>query len=311
MARAYVFPGQGSQFVGMGADLAAAFPAAREVFEEVDDALGRALSKIMAEGPVEELTNTANAQPALMAHSIAVVRVLEQEAGLDVADAMFVAGHSLGEYSALCAAGATSLAETAKLLRARGEAMQDASQRAEGAMAALIGVDIAGAEAAIAALAGDGVCQVANDNAPGQIVISGEKAAVEAVAGGAKAHGAKMAKMLAVSGAFHSALMEPAAEAMRDALAESAIVGPKTPVIANVAAAPVVAPDEIRRLLVEQVTGRVRWTESVQFMADKGCATFIELGAGKVLSGLVRRIAKDSTVAAIGAPSDIDAFVNL
>ncbi|MEL7486228.1 MAG: ACP S-malonyltransferase [Pseudomonadota bacterium] len=311
MARAYVFPGQGSQFVGMGADLAAAFPAAREVFEEVDDALERKLSKIMAEGPIEELTQTANAQPALMAHSIAVLRVLEKEAGLDIENAMFVAGHSLGEYSALCAAGASTLAETARLLKVRGEAMQAAAEATEGAMAALIGVDVEGAEAAIAALSGGGVCQIANDNAPGQIVISGEKAAVEAVAAGAKAHGAKMAKLLPVSGAFHSPLMAPAAGAMAIALDNAEIVGPKTRLVANVTAAVVATPADIKARLAEQVTGRVRWTESVRFMADEGCDQFVELGAGKVLSGLVRRIAKDASVANIGAPDDLDAFAAL
>ena len=243
MAHAFVFPGQGSQSVGMGHELADAFPVAREVFEEVDDALERRLSKIMWDGPMDELTQTANAQPALMAHSVAMMRVLEKDAGYKVSDAMFVAGHSLGEYSALCAAGALSLSETAKLLRVRGEAMQAAAEDSEGAMAALIGVDRDGAQAAIDAVEGDGVCQIANDNAPGQIVISGSKECVEAVATGAKEHGAKMAKLLPVSGAFHSALMEPAAEKMKAALEKASIKAPAVPLVANVTATETVSPD--------------------------------------------------------------------
>jgi len=310
MARCFVFPGQGSQSVGMGLALADAFPVAREVFEEVDDAIGRRLSKLMWDGPTEELNLTANTQPALMAHSIAMVRVLEKECGLDIADARFVAGHSLGEYSALCAARAISLADTARLLRVRGEAMQAAVPVGEGAMAALIGIDIPGAEAAIAET-GDvkGVCEVANDNAPGQVVVSGAKARVEAVAEAAKKHGAKMAKLLAVSAPFHSSLMAPAAEKMADALAKATIKTPLAPLIANVTAREVTTQQEIRDLLVKQVTGRVRWTESVGFMAENGGDKFIEIGAGKVLAGLIKRIAKEASVISVGEPGDIDAFV--
>ncbi|MBB5519859.1 ACP S-malonyltransferase [Amphiplicatus metriothermophilus] len=309
MARAFVFPGQGSQSVGMGRALAEAFPAAREVFEEVDEALKQKLSKLMWEGPMEELTLTANAQPALMAHSIAMLRVLEKEAGVEIENAMFVAGHSLGEYSALCAAGALGLAETARLLRIRGEAMQAAVPAGEGAMAALIGVDLETAQKAIDAAPGAGVCEIANDNAPGQAVISGEKARVEAVCAGAKAFGAKLAKLLPVSAPFHSSLMAPAAEAMEKALAEAEIRAPKVPLVANVTAQETVSPEEIRDLLVRQVTGRVRWTESVAYMAEKGCEKFVEIGAGKVLAGLIKRIARDAAVVSVGEPADIDAFV--
>lgn len=309
MARAFVFPGQGSQTVGMGHALAEAFPLAREVFEEVDDAVGRGLSTIMWEGPMEKLTLTANAQPALMAHSIAVLRVLEKEAGVDIENVMFAAGHSLGEYSALCAARAISLSETARLLRVRGEAMQDAVPAGQGAMAALIGVDLEAAQRAIDAAPGEGVCEIANDNAPGQVVISGQKARVEAVCAGAKAFGAKMAKLLPVSAPFHSSLMAPAAKRMQGALEKTAIRPPLTPVIANVTAREATSPDDIRKLLVEQVTGRVRWTESVAYMAEEGCDTFVEIGAGKVLAGLVRRIAKDAKTLSVGEPADIDAFV--
>lgn len=310
MTRAFVFPGQGSQAVGMGAALADAFPAAREVFQEVDDALGQNLSKLMREGPIEELTLTANTQPALMAHSIAAMRVLEKETDADVANAMFVAGHSLGEYSALCAARSISLADTARLLRIRGEAMQAAVPVGEGAMAALIGVDLEAAQKAIDAVEGDGVCEIANDNAPGQVVISGDKARVEAVCAGAKDFGAKMAKLLPVSAPFHSSLMAPAAERMKDALAGTKIVAPSTTLVANVTAKDVANPASIRDLLVKQVTGRVRWTESVGHMTANGCETFVEVGAGKVLSGLIRRIARGANVLNVGEPEDIDAFVN-
>lgn len=309
MARALIFPGQGSQAVGMGQALADAFPAAREVFQEVDDALGRKLSKLMREGPMEELTLTANAQPALMAHSIAMLRVLQKEAGLDVENAMFVAGHSLGEYSALCAAGALSLADTARLLRTRGEAMQAAVPAGEGAMAALIGADLDTAQKAIDAAEGEGVCEIANDNAPGQVVISGHKARVEAACAGAKAFGIKMAKLLPVSAPFHSSLMAPAAEAMAAALEKAAVRAPNPPLVANVTAQEVVAPGEIRALLVKQVTGRVRWTESVAYMEAQGCDRFVEIGTGKVLAGLVKRIAKDAQAVSAGEPGDIDAFV--
>lgn len=311
MARAYVFPGQGSQTVGMGQALAEAFPVAREVFEEVDDALGRRLSALMWAGPMEELTPTANAQPALMAHSIAMLRVLEKEAGLDIENAMFVAGHSLGEYSALCAARAISLTETARLLAIRGEAMQAAVPAGEGAMAALLGIDLEAAQKAIDAADGDGACEIANDNAPGQVVISGARARVEKVCEGAKAFGAKMAKLLPVSAPFHSSLMAPAAARMEQALAAATIAPPVTPLVANVTAREAGGPDDIRRLLVEQVTGRVRWTESIAYMAEKGCDTFIEIGTGKVLAGLIKRIARDAAAMSLGEPGDIDAFVKL
>lgn len=308
MARAFLFPGQGSQAVGMGAALSDAFPAARAVFEEVDEALGQKLSSLMRDGPMEDLTLTANTQPALMAHSIAAFRVLEEEAGVKVEDAMFVAGHSLGEYSALCAARAISLADTARLLRIRGEAMQAAVPVGEGAMAALIGVDLDGAQKAIEGAAGGGVCEIANDNAPGQVVISGEKAAVEAVCANAKEYGAKLAKLLPVSAPFHSSLMQPAADRMAQALAETTINAPATALIANVTAQPTTSPEEISDLLVKQVTGRVRWTESVQLMAEKGCDDFVEVGSGKVLSGLIKRIAKATSTANVGEPDDVSAF---
>lgn len=311
MARAYIFPGQGSQTVGMGQALADAFPAAREVFEEVDDALKRKLSAIMWNGPMEELTLTVNAQPALMVHSIAMLRVLERETGVDVANVMFVAGHSLGEYSALCATKAISLADSARLLAIRGAAMQEAVPAGEGAMAALIGVDLDGAQKAIDAAEGEGVCEIANDNAPGQVVISGAKSRIEKVCEAAKAFGAKMAKMLPVSAPFHSSLMAPAAARMEEALAGAAIHRPVAPLVANVTAREAESPDEIRKLLVQQVTGRVRWRESVAYMAEKGCDTFVEIGAGKVLAGLVRRIARDAKTLSVGEPGDIDAFVNL
>ena len=307
MTRAFIFPGQGSQAVGMGGALADAFPVAREVFEEVDDALGQKLSLLMREGPMEELTLTANTQPALMAHSIAAMRVLEKEAGVDIADAQFVAGHSLGEYSALCAARSLSLSDTARLLRIRGEAMQAAVPVGEGAMAALIGVDLEGAQKAIDATEG-GACEIANDNAPGQVVISGDKTRVEAVCAGAKEFGAKIAKLLPVSAPFHSSLMAPAAERMAEALAEADIQSPATPLIANVTADVTSDPAVIRDLLVKQVTGRVRWTESVQKMAADGCETFVEVGSGKVLCGLVKRIAKGTATMNVGEPGDVDAF---
>lgn len=309
MARCFVFPGQGSQSVGMGKALAAAFPAAREVFEEVDDALGRRLAKIMWEGPAEDLNLTINTQPALMAHSIAMVRVLEKEAKVDFADARFLAGHSLGEYSALCAARAITVADTARLLNTRGEAMQAAVPAGEGAMAALLGVDIQGAEKAIAETdAGLGVCEIANDNAPGQVVISGAKARVEAAVETAKKHGAKMAKLLAVSAPFHCSLMKPAATVMADALGRARIATPRAPIVANVTARPTESAAEIRDLLVRQVTGRVRWTESVAYMAAEGGDRFIEIGAGKVLAGLIKRIARDAVIMSLGEPGDIDAF---
>jgi [acyl-carrier-protein] S-malonyltransferase len=310
MARCFVFPGQGSQSVGMGRGLAEAFPAAREVFEEVDDALGRRLTKIMWEGPAEDLNLTVNTQPALMAHSLAMVRVLEREAKVDFADARFLAGHSLGEYSALCAARAIGLSETARLLDIRGEAMQAAVPAGEGAMAALLGLDIAGAEKAIAETdAKLGVCEIANDNAPGQVVISGARPRVEAAAEAAKKHGAKMAKLLAVSAPFHCSMMAPAAEAMAKALGGAKVSSPVVPIVANVTARPVENPSDIRDLLVKQVTGRVRWTESVDYMAREGGDKFFEIGSGKVLAGLIKRIAKDATIMSVGEPADIEAFL--
>lgn len=311
MASAFVFPGQGSQAVGMGKALAEAFPAAAAVFAEVDDALGQKLSSLMFEGPEAELTLTANAQPALMAVSIAVLRVLEAEAGLDLAaEAKFVAGHSLGEYSALAAAGAFTLADTARLLRLRGDAMQKAVPVGEGAMAAFLGLDLAGGRqvcAEAAAVTGL-VCQIANDNGGGQVVASGAKAAVEKAMEIAKARGVKRAIPLPVSAPFHCALMQPAADAMAQALAAVRIKSPKVPLVANVLAAPVIDPEEIRKRLVEQVTGTVRWAESVAWMAAQGVTSFYELGSGKVLSGLVKRIAPDAVGTPVGAPADVEAF---
>ncbi len=308
--RAFIFPGQGSQAVGMGAALAAASRHAREVFEEIDDALQRRLSKLMWEGPAEELNLTVNTQPALMAHSMAMVRALEKEANVDFADARFLAGHSLGEYSALCAARAIGVADAARLLTVRGEAMQAAVPAGAGAMAALLGLDIAAAEQAIAETdASLGVCEIANDNAPGQVVISGAKARVEAAADASKKHGAKMAKLLAVSAPFHCSLMKPAADAMANALADAKIVTPRAPIVANVTARPVESPAAIRELLVKQVTGRVRWTESVAYMAAEGGDRFIEIGSGKVLAGLIKRIARDASIMSLGEPGDIEAFL--
>lgn len=310
MARCFIFPGQGSQAVGMGAALVDAFPVAREVFEEVDDALGRRLSKLMREGPADDLNLTANTQPALMAHSIAMLRVLEKECGLDIADARFLAGHSLGEYSALCAARAMTLSDTARLLRTRGEAMQAAVPVGEGAMAALIGADVENAERAIAETdAKLGVCEIANDNAPGQVVVSGAKARVDAVVEASKKHGFKMAKLLVVSAPFHSSLMAPAAVKMAEALAATTIKSPIAPLVANVTAREAGGAAAIRDLLVKQVTGRVRWTESVAYMAANGGDKFIEIGAGKVLAGLVKRIAKDAAILSVGEPGDVEIFM--
>ena len=307
--RALIFPGQGSQAVGMGKALAEAFPQARAVFAEVDEALGQPLARLMFEGPLDELTLTANAQPALMAASLAALRVLEAERGLDLArDVAFVAGHSLGEYSALAAAGSLSIADTARLLRIRGEAMQAAVAPGVGAMAALIGADTETA-AAIAAEAAEGaVCDVANDNGAGQVVLSGDKAAVERAVALAQARGIKRAVMLNVSAPFHCRLMQPAADAMRAALDAVRVSPPVVPVYANVLAAPVTDPDAIRRNLVAQVTGTVRWRESVAAMAAAGVDSFTEIGSGKVLSGLVKRIAAGASAMPVGMPEDVAAF---
>jgi len=306
MSVAFLFPGQGSQAVGMGKALADAFPASRAVFAEVDEALGEKLSSTLWEGPSEKLTLTENAQPGLMAVSLAALRALESEAGIELArDAAFVAGHSLGEYSALAAAGALTVRDAARLLRIRGRAMQRAVPVGAGAMAALLGLDLPTA-AAIAAEAAQGeVCEAANDNGGGQVVVSGDKAAVERAVEIAKAKGAKRALMLPVSAPFHCALMQPAAEAMTDALSGVRIARPAVPVVCNVTARPVTAPDEIVRHLIEQVTGTVRWRESVTFMASAGVTTFYELGAGKVLSGLVKRIAESAVGIAVGTPADV------
>jgi [acyl-carrier-protein] S-malonyltransferase len=306
---AFTFPGQGSQFVGMGKDLASAYPTARAVFAEIDDALGEPLTSIMWDGPADRLTLTENAQPALMAVSLAVIRVLTAEKGWDFNAARFVAGHSLGEYSALAAAGTLSISDAARLLRIRGKAMQVAVPVGEGAMAALLGVDLDVA-AKIAAEAADAtglVCQVANDNAPGQVVISGAKAAVEIAGQIGKDYGLRRAIALPVSAPFHCALMQPAADRMAEALAEVTLNAPAVPLIANVTAEPVSDPDLIRRLLVQQVTDTVRWRECVAFMADAGVTTLYEIGAGKVLSGMVRRIDERLSGRAIGTPDDIEA----
>jgi len=306
--RAFIFPGQGSQAVGMGSALAAASPHAREVFQEVDEALGQKLSKLMAEGPEDQLTLTANAQPAIMANAIAVLRVLEKDGGIRLADkADFVAGHSLGEYTALCAAGAFDLATTARLLRTRGNAMQAAVPVGVGAMAALLGADLDKAQSIADAAAQGEVCTVANDNDPGQVVISGHLAAIERALPLAKEMGAKRALLLPVSAPFHCPLMQPAADAMEQALAAVAIQSPFVPVYANVTAAPVADPATIRTLLVEQVTGMVRWRESVLAMQEAGVTEFVEFG-GKVLAGMVKRIAPDATTTSLVTMDDIEAL---
>ena len=309
MSVAFVFPGQGSQAVGMGKALAETFGVAKKVFEEVDDALGDKLSAIMWNGPAETLTLTENTQPALMAVSIAALRVLESEAGIDLKrDAAFVAGHSLGEYSALAAAGSLTVADTARLVRIRGRAMQKAVPVGVGAMAALLGLEFEQAAAVAAEAAQGQVCQAANDNGGGQVVVSGDKAAVERAVEIAKGKGAKRAMLLPVSAPFHCALMRPAADAMTEALAKVAVRPPVVPLVANVVAKPIVDPAEIVRRLIEQVTGTVRWRESVAFMAANGVKTFYEVGAGKVLSGLVKRIADGATGVAIGNPDDVAGF---
>jgi [acyl-carrier-protein] S-malonyltransferase len=309
MKRAFIFPGQGSQSVGMGKALADAFPQAKAVFDEVDEALSQKLSTLMWEGPAEELTLTANTQPALMAVSLAAIRVLEAEAGLDLkSHAAFVAGHSLGEYSALAAAGSLSVSDTARLLRIRGNAMQNAVPVGQGAMAALLGLEYdAALEVAREAAQGE-VCDAANDNGGAQVVVSGHKTAVERAVAIAQTKGAKRAVMLAVSAPFHCALMQPAADAMREALAAVTVNAPVIPVVANVEAAPITDPAAIRDALVRQVTGTVRWREGVAYMAAQGVESFYEVGSGKVLTGLVKRIAAGASSAAIGAPEDVAAF---
>lgn len=310
MSRAFVFPGQGAQAVGMGKDLAGAFTVARDVFDEVDGALGQSLSRLMFDGPDDELMLTENAQPALMAVSMAVMRVLEREGGLNLAGAAaFVAGHSLGEYSALAAAGTFSLADTARLLKIRGRAMQKAVPVGEGAMAALLGLDFEAAREVAAAAGQDEVCAAANDNAPGQVVVSGHKAAVERAIALAAERGAKRGVLLPVSAPFHCPLMAPAAEAMAEALDSVAMQPPKVPLVANVTAAPVTDTAEIRRLLVAQVTGTVRWRDSVLYMKGRGVDTLVEAGAGKVLSGLARRIDKEVGGLSLQTPADIETFL--
>ena len=308
MAIAFIFPGQGSQVVGMGKDLAAAFPSARAVFDEVDSALGQSLSKLMFEGPQDQLTLTENAQPALMAVSLAVVRVLEAEKGIVLGKvAKLVAGHSLGEYSALAAASAFSLADAARLLKLRGQAMQKAVPVGVGAMSALLGVGLDVARQVAAAAAQGECCEIANDNEPTQVVLSGHKTAVDRIPEAGKPFGVRRALPLPVSAPFHCALMKPAADAMAEALAKVAIKAPAVPVVANVLAAPISDPAEIRRRLVEQVTGTVRWRECVLAMSAAGVSSFYELGSGKVLAGLVKRIDKAATATSVGTPAEIEA----
>lgn len=302
--RAWVFPGQGAQVIGMGRDLAEAYPAAKAVFDEVDEALGESLSSLIWDGDIADLTLTRNAQPALMATSMAAVRALAAE-GVSADSAAYVAGHSLGEYSALCAAGALSLADTARLLRVRGDAMQAAVPVGEGAMAVLLGLDFEAAQAVAEEAAAGEVCQAANDNDPAQVVVSGHKAAVERAVDIAKAKGAKRAMLLPVSAPFHSALMAPAAEVMAQALADVDINEPVVPLVANVVARDVRDPAMIRSLLVDQVTGSVRWRESVAWMGEQGVSEIWEIGAGKALSGMVRRINKEIAVTAIGMPDAV------
>lgn len=309
MAIAFTFPGQGSQSVGMGKDLADAFPEARRVFEEVDEALGEKLSSLIWEGPEEALTLTANAQPALMAVSLAALRALESRGFSLKEKVAYVAGHSLGEYSALAAAGFVSIADAARLLRIRGNAMQSAVPVGQGAMAAIIGLDQEGVEAACTEAAQGAVCQIANDNGGGQLVISGTKGAVERAAALCTEKGAKRALMLQVSAPFHSALMQPAADAMRAALAAVKKNAPVVPVVSNVSVAPTTDPEVIAARLVEQVTGRVRWRETVEWFGANDVTTLYEVGAGKVLSGLARRINRDIATANVGAPADVDAAV--
>ena len=310
MTRAFVFPGQGSQAVGMGRELAEAFPVARQLFQEVDDALSQKLSALMFEGPEADLTLTENAQPALMAMSLAVVRVLESEGNLDLAkSAAFVAGHSLGEYSALAAAGTFTVADTARLLKIRGQAMQKAVPVGVGAMAALLGSELEQAREIAAEAAQGEVCEAANDNGGSQVVLSGHKTAVDRAIKLAAERGIKRAIPLPVSAPFHCALMQPAADAMEAALAKVDMTHPRLPLVANVTANRVTDPDEIRALLVRQVTGTVRWRESVLYMKAQGVDTLVELGAGKVLGGLAKRIDKELSGSSVGTPADIDAFL--
>lgn len=310
MVRAFVFPGQGSQTVGMGKELAEAFPAAREVFQEVDDALSQKLSALMFDGPMEDLTLTENTQPALMANSVAIIRVLEAEAGFDLGlAAKLIAGHSLGEYSALAAAGALGLADAARLLKLRGQAMQTAVPPGEGAMAALLGLDLDAAKEAAEEGGKGEVCDVANDNAPGQVVVSGAKAAVERAVEAAKAKGAKRAILLPVSAPFHCSLLTKVADVMAEALDNIPMSPPVVPLVSNVTAAPVADPDEIKNLLVQQVTATVRWRECVISMGDMGIEELVEVGCGKVLSGMVKRINRDMAALNVETPSDIEAFL--
>ncbi|MGI9386916.1 MAG: ACP S-malonyltransferase [Methyloligellaceae bacterium] len=310
MSIAFTFPGQGSQSVGMGAELASTFRAAKDVFDEVDESLGEKLSAIMWEGEQDILTLTANAQPALMAVSLAVIRVLEREKNIVLKDKVdYVAGHSLGEYSALAAAGALTVADAARLLRTRGHAMQDAVPVGEGAMAALLGLDLEGAQKVAREAAEDGVCQAANDNAPGQVVLSGSKTAVERAIEIAKSYGVRRAVLLPVSAPFHSALMQPAADVMSEALSEIDIRQPAIPLVANVVAAEITDPADIRTRLVQQVTGMVRWRESVAYLAGRGVTSVFEIGAGRVLTGLVRRIDRSLETVPVCLPSEIDAAV--
>ncbi|MDD3287995.1 MAG: ACP S-malonyltransferase [Alphaproteobacteria bacterium] len=311
LRNAFVFPGQGSQQAGMGQALSAAFAEAREVFQEVDEALGQNLSKLMFEGPADDLKLTENAQPAIMAVSMAVIRVLEKQ-GKDglLSSAGFMAGHSLGEYSALCAAGSFSLTDTARLLRKRGTAMQQAVPVGIGAMAAMIGMDMAAAEEISAAAAQGEVCAAANDNAPGQVVISGHASAVDRAIAIAAERGFKRSMKLPVSAPFHCSLMLPAAEVMKQALAEVDIKSPRVPIISNVTATAVVDPETIRNLLVQQITGAVRWRESVLYMKSKGIERMIECGTGSALTGMIKRIDKEITPVSLQTPEDIEKFLN-
>ena len=311
MSRAFVFPGQASQAVGMGREVAEAFAVAKEIFEEIDEALKQNLSRLMFQGPGEELVLTENAQPAIMAVSLAVIRVLSEDGGIDLSQtAAFVAGHSLGEYSALAAVGCLAVTDTAALLKTRGRAMQEAVPLGEGAMAALMGLDLETARAIAEEAAGADVCTTANDNAPGQVVVSGTAAAIDRAVEIAKAKGAKRAIMLPVSAPFHCALMAPAADVMADALAEVSMAPLPVPLVANITAQPVTDPVEIRLLLVEQVTGMVRWRECVLTMKELGVDTMVEIGAGKVLSGLGRRIDADLGAMSVGTPETIEEFLN-